>query len=192
METNQPNSITFFNESFDITKFSYSVHLFSLVNSIIDNVVLCCWSIITNDGYFDKVSKLDTLKILKHKQFFIKALVTLFNDTWGNIDNSNIISQCKIEKIMSFGKYKHEFCCLLEIFEINRKVMNILLGQLKLQDIINKEALIKSVSQYVDSILASEYENIQNNYNDKKCICEEKLINVKTKDELFIYTSILQ
>ena len=189
MESNQNNNITFFNDSFNITKFSYSVHLFSLVNSIIDNVVLCCWSVITNDGLFDKVSKLDTLKILKHKQFFLKALVTLFNDTWSNNDNSNLIPQSKIEKLISFGKYKHEFCCLYEIFELNRKVMEILLEKLKLQDINNKEALNKSVSQYVDSILALEYENIQINYDNNRCVCEHKLISIKTRDEVFIYIS---
>ncbi len=175
-------------QSFDINKFSYCVHLFSIVNNIIQNVVICCWGIVTSEGSFKSISKSETLQIIKHKQFFLKGLIILFNDSWKEI-NTSVIPKESLEKLKYFGGFEHDFCVFFNLFQLSKKVLLSLLDSFKLSDISSKENLTASVHMNVDVILASKYDEVQKNHQIK-CLCEDsniKILHLKERNEEFIY-----
>lgn len=174
------------NEILDINRFSFAVHLFSLVTTLTNSVIMSSWELITSNGKYDKISKTSTLTIFKHKKFFIKQLISVFNSAWLNPSNS-IIENHRINSLMKYGSYLHEYCCFVEAFEITKEILSTTLDIFKLSDIGNPKDLLKSCSNYVDKLLADQYE-ILTKSRLQQCYCiKYQHMQIRLRTEPLIY-----
>lgn len=148
-------------EKFDekkISNFSYSVQLFSLTTKIVSTIIIKSWEKISDNGKYTNMSTSDTLKIMKYKRFFIRNMIQVFNSYWES--KETIIDKTKIEKIHKLGNFLHEYCCLKTIYELAIDVLGIVLNNMDISFLLNKESLEKNVNTIIDIILSEKYNDI--------------------------------
>jgi len=172
----------------DMNNFSFFVHISSLVTKIVYTIVMNSWEIITDAGKFSKISIDNTLIIFKYKKFFIKNMITLFNNSWEEKDDNSIIDPNKIETLKKYGKIHHDFCCFFILFEICKNVLESTLDSINLKDINSSRDSFKStINQLIDKKLSFIYDDVVKR-NNSTCICGQKLIS-ETSDNFLLRNS---
>lgn len=155
--------------SFDVSNFSYSVHLFAAVTRIVASILITSWETITDNGSFKKIHLNTVVKILKYKTFLIKNLILLFNDAW-NGTKQTVIEEGKIKSIYNYGNFKHDFCCFHVVFELCKDVLNAVLDSLNAETVYNETVFRQFTDELIDKVLAQKYDSVIRR-NSKYCIC---------------------
>ena len=152
------------NDKKEVSNFFYTLHLMNLVTKVVSSVILTSY-----DKISLKISQSDLLKVFKNKSFLRKTLIEVFNEGWSKYDTP-LLEKKFINMIFEHGKFKHEFCCYLVMFEISQEILSSILDYLKIEDLNNHSTIEAVVMSKIDSLLSVKYDSMINR-KSTNCIC---------------------